>query len=95
MFVVVLILDFVISCFCSCFCSFCVDFLCQVSQLQSENLQLISYKRQVLTLEQEAREMEAQLVQVRGSWCKERACCKFRSCGSFLVLVENYGPYRP
>lgn len=36
----------------------------EVSQLQSENLQLISYKRQVLTLEQEAREMEAQLVQV-------------------------------
>merc|ERR1712226_1787015 len=36
----------------------------EVSQLQSENLQLISYKRQVLTLEQEARDLEGKLVQV-------------------------------
>jgi len=36
----------------------------EVNQLQSENLQLISYKRQVLTLEQENRELEGHLAQV-------------------------------
>jgi len=36
----------------------------EVSQLQSENSDLTSYKRQVLTLEQEKREIEGQLIQV-------------------------------
>jgi len=36
----------------------------EVSQLQTENSDLTSYKRQVLMLEQEKRDMEAQLIQV-------------------------------
>jgi len=36
----------------------------EVSQLQSENSDLTSYKRQVLMLEQEKRDIEAQLIQV-------------------------------
>jgi len=63
----------------------------EVSQLQTENSDLTSYKRQVLMLEQEKRDMEAQLIQVVAESRLQQGSAKSPSPGYTKDSNHNEG----